>query len=79
MPRKFPPNIILYTKRGKIYNILCGIFWVLGSLSAIVAIALDFLGKKSEYTFAIFLAMFLLVLSLIFNIKSSKHSTVIFL
>ena len=79
MSRRFSPDIIIYSKKGKIYNALGSVGLILGLLSFIAAIILDCFNKKAEFTFFIFLAICILVLSLIFDIKSSKYSTVMFL
>ena len=80
MSRKFPPNRIIYSKRGRIYNALCGICLILGFLLIVSTITSDLFHKGGQLSHSLNLwAVIILIFGFIFERKSSKHSTITFL
>jgi hypothetical protein len=77
MATQYPPNMIIYSRRGQIYNYLASTCLIVAVLLMISTFFLDIIGMKHLANIIILSALFTGISSLIFNIKASKHSTVI--
>lgn len=78
MSQRYPPNEIIYTKKGEVYSVIAGICLILGALLTVCMVVFDILHKGQAFHICGLSGLFILVLGLIFDNKSMKNATVVF-